>query len=171
MLYQWIGTWQGGKLTAPKLTELVGSTIRSVVVGEVTTGHIVGYVKEQDIELTSAGIAIEADELTPEQLAILNEKFIPLHYFNLPDDLTIYYLRRSQHLAKIKSIDVTKPKPIIVTRTYEGLDFDIPCIVTQDIKDQFVAGKIAVGDIVIVTYCEGRYDQAIIQSKVFRSWS
>jgi len=39
-----------------------------------------------------------------------------------------------------------------------------------DRKVLIAAGKIAVGDIVIVAYCEEKYDQAIVQSKVFKSW-
>lgn len=89
---------------------------------------------------------------------------------DIPEPVRIEDLPTSQHLARIKSIDVSKAKPITVTREYEGQEFDINCVVTEDIKEQYQAGKINTGDIVIVTYCEERQDQAIVLSKIFKSW-
>jgi len=76
----------------------------------------------------------------------------------------------SQHLARIKIIDVSRDKPITVERKFAGQNFDIPCVVTENIKDQFLAGDINIGDIVIVTYCEETMDDAIVTNKVFKSW-
>ena len=76
----------------------------------------------------------------------------------------------SQHLARIKEVDVQKPKPVVVTRDAFGKSFDIPCVVTQDIKEQYQAGNIQVGDIVIVSYCEERPEAAMVQSKIYKSW-
>jgi len=113
-------------------------------------------------EYPDQGITIPRDEEG-------NELPITLAELNLRD-FEALDLPTSQHLARIKSIDVTKAKPMTVTRTYQGIDFDIPCVVTQNIKDQYVEGKIQVGDIVIVAYCDERIDDAIVQSKVFKSW-
>lgn len=76
----------------------------------------------------------------------------------------------SQHLSLIKEIDVQAARPVTVVRKAFGKLFDISCVITEDIKTQYLAGKIDVGDIVIVTYCEERAEDAIVTSKVFKSW-
>ena len=94
---------------------------------------------------------------------------ITLEELNLRD-FTVEDLPASQHLARIKDIDVTRPKPITVIRDFAGQEFDFPCVVTESIKDQYLAGDINVGDIVIVSYCEERIGDAIVTNKVYKSW-
>jgi len=86
------------------------------------------------------------------------------------DVVDVVGLPASDHLATIKSINTAAAKPIIVTRVSSGQEFDIPCVVTESVKDQFLSGDVVVGDIVIITYCEERIDDAIVIAKVFKSW-
>lgn len=95
---------------------------------------------------------------------------VTLAELNLREVFLISDLSSSPHLARIKSIDITKAKPITVIRTFAGREFDVPCVVTEQIKDQFLAGNITVGDIVIVECCEERPEDAIVIAKVYKSW-
>lgn len=96
---------------------------------------------------------------------------IPVTIANLNlRDFGISDLPTSQHLAILKSINPSKARPATVVRTFNGQEYDTDCVVTQDIKDQYQAGKINIGDIVIVSYCEERQDDAIVMAKIYKSW-
>jgi len=84
--------------------------------------------------------------------------------------LAVTDLPASLHLATLKSVNPSLAKPAVVTRAFAGIDVDVPCVVTTAIRDQWIAGAISIGDIVIVAYCEERINDAIIIAKVFKSW-
>jgi len=110
-------------------------------------------------------------EPTTEQLAKLNKALVGLKrdYTTVPFNKSD--LPSSDVIGIIKSINVSAARPIVATRTYNGEEFDLNCLVTENIKDQYIAGKIKVGDYVIVTYCTHDYpDQPIVTAKIFKSW-
>jgi len=76
----------------------------------------------------------------------------------------------SIHLARLTGINPDKVKPATVVRTWEDKDYTYDCFVTQTIKDQWVAGNIAIGDIVLVEFLEDVADRAIVIHKVFKTW-
>ena len=74
----------------------------------------------------------------------------------------------STHLSIIDAIDVARPRPVRVKRVWEGKDYFYDCLVTESVKDQYVAGDIAVGDYVIVHF--DNIGEQIVMAKVFNSW-
>jgi len=76
----------------------------------------------------------------------------------------------STHWAVIESINVGNEKPALVRRTWEGREYSVNCYVTENIKDQYQAGDIVVGDFVLVEFLEDSADRAVVFSKVYRTW-
>lgn len=74
----------------------------------------------------------------------------------------------STYISVIEAIDVAKARPVRVKRVWEGRDYFYNCFVTESVKDQYVAGNIAVGDYVIVHFDD--IGEQIVTAKVFKSW-
>jgi len=79
-------------------------------------------------------------------------------------------LRMSLHEAQILSINTAMTKPLTARLHQEGDVFDVPCYVTQDLMDAHQAGKLAVGDWVLVYFIDKRVSKAIAQQKIFKTW-
>jgi len=75
---------------------------------------------------------------------------------------------RSTHFAKIVSVDVNATKPLSVVREWGGELFYFGCLVTQDIVDGYIAGKIGVDDYVLVHFDQS--GQQVAMSKIFKTW-
>jgi len=76
----------------------------------------------------------------------------------------------STHLARLDAINPQAIKPATVTRTWKGKDYIYDCFVTENIKDQWLAGDIVIGDLVLIEYIESDTDKAIVIHKVFKTW-
>lgn len=74
----------------------------------------------------------------------------------------------STHIAILVSIDVSKARPAKVKRVWEGGDYFHDCFVTETIKDQYLAGNIAIGDHLLVHF--DPIGEQIVTAKVFKSW-
>lgn len=82
----------------------------------------------------------------------------------------------SQHIGKVLSIDVTKAKPVKVLRKWSGYEYQIDCLVGQNIVTIYQAGKLVVNDYVIVSFIDempdsSEFNLAIVVDKVFKSWT
>jgi len=75
---------------------------------------------------------------------------------------------RSPHISTIEAIDTTKVRPVRIKRVWESRDYFYDCFVTESVKDQYLAGDVAVGDYVIVHFADIK--EQIVTAKVFRSW-
>ncbi|GAI86560.1 unnamed protein product, partial [marine sediment metagenome] len=82
------------------------------------------------------------------------------NYLNLP---------HSTHISIIDAIDPTKARPVRVKRVWGDRDYFYDCLVTESVKDQYLAGDVAVGDYVIVFWSD--VGEQIVAAKVFKSWS
>lgn len=76
----------------------------------------------------------------------------------------------STHWAIIDSINLGSEKPVRVKRTWEGVEYTVNCYATENIKDQYLAGDIAVGDYVMVEFLDDDPDRAVVFAKVFKTW-
>ena len=56
--------------------------------------------------------------------------------------------------AILDSVNVTAVKPATVRRTWESVDYVLDCYITQHVKDEWLAGNIALGDYVLVEYLD-----------------
>ncbi len=74
------------------------------------------------------------------------------------------------HWAVIDSINIGSEKPARVKRTWEGVEYTVDCYTTESVKDQYLAGDIAVGDYVMVEFLEDRADMAVVFAKVYKTW-
>lgn len=75
---------------------------------------------------------------------------------------------RSTHISTIDAIDTTKARPVRIKRVWESMDYFYDCLVTESVKDQYVAGDVAIGDYVLVHFDE--IGEQIVTAKVFKSW-
>lgn len=74
----------------------------------------------------------------------------------------------STHISVLVSIEVGVKRPAKVKRVWEGRDYFHDCFVTENIKDQYLAGDIKVGDYLLVHY--DPIGEQIVTGKVFKSW-
>jgi hypothetical protein len=82
----------------------------------------------------------------------------------------------SEHIAKVKEIVPTRPKPVTVTRKFMGQTYDVNCLISQTVRQLYQDGKVGVGDFVIVSFIEEHPNEAeihvpIVTDKVFKSWN
>ena len=75
---------------------------------------------------------------------------------------------RSTYISVINSIDASKARPVRVKRVWEGRDYFYDCFVSESVKDQYIAGSVAVGDYVLVHF--DHIGEQIVTAKVFKSW-
>ncbi len=75
---------------------------------------------------------------------------------------------RSTHISVLEAVDPAKARPAKIKRVWEGRDYFYDCFVTQTVKDQFVAGDVAVGDYVIVHFDD--IGEQIVTAKAYKSW-
>ena len=74
----------------------------------------------------------------------------------------------STHISTLEAVVPTKARPAKVKRVWEGRDYFYDCFATQTVKDEYVAGKIKIGDYVLVHYDDT--GEQIILAKVWKSW-
>lgn len=74
----------------------------------------------------------------------------------------------STYISILEAVDATKARPATVRRRWEGKDYYYKCFVTQAVKDEFVEGKINIGDYLLVHFDE--IGEQIVTAKVFKSW-
>lgn len=74
----------------------------------------------------------------------------------------------STHISILVAVDPVKARPAKIKRVWEGRDYFYDCFATQTVKDEYVAGKILIGDYVLVHFDDT--DEQIVTAKVFKSW-
>lgn len=84
-------------------------------------------------------------------------------------------LPHSEHIAKLIAVNATASRPATIRRRYMGVDYDIKCLVSQTVRDQYVAGTIQLGDFVVVSFIEEipngtERHVAVVMVKIFNSW-
>lgn len=126
-------------------------------------------------DLTKAGWGCYEDEVIERQYDD-NDIELPLYLTDLDlQPIVGHYLSSSIHVGKLKAIDVTKAKPVTITRRYLGQDYDVECLVTQSVVELYQSGKIIVGDFVLISFVEEvpntvEIRVAIVIDKVYKSW-
>ena len=72
--------------------------------------------------------------------------------------------------AILEAVNVTGVKPATVRRTWEGTDYVLDCYITQHVKDEWLAGNIAIGDYVLVEYLDQDPNKAGVVAKIVKTW-
>lgn len=90
-------------------------------------------------------------------------------------EITADDLPRSQHIAVLSEINPARVKPATVIRKYLGETYEVRCLVSQTAKELYLAGKLNIGDYVIVSFItevpgSQEYNIAIVVDKVWESW-
>ena len=75
---------------------------------------------------------------------------------------------KSTHYARITAFNPTEVRPLSVVRNWNGQEYPSDCFVTQDIVDAYVAGKLSIGDFVLVHYDD--IGEQIAMMKIFKTW-
>jgi len=143
------------------------------VVKQISTGKLV-YRESPDFE-DGYGI-INAHLMFGYEIDDLQEITVTVSQWeDAINTFDVDELPHSQHIAQLTGVDVTKVKPLEVTRRYRGKDYTENCFVSQTIIGLYQAGRIAIGDYVIVSYIAEMPGQEelilpIVVDKVFVSW-
>lgn len=85
-----------------------------------------------------------------------------------PEQQAIVEPPPSSHISIIDAIDTSKARPVRIKRVWEGKDYFYNCLVTESVKDQYIAGDVKVGDYVIVHFDD--IGEQVVTAKVFKSW-
>jgi len=72
--------------------------------------------------------------------------------------------------AILEAVNVSAVKPATVRRNWEGVDYMLDCYITQHVRDEWLAGHIAIGDYVLVEYLDQNPDKAGIIAKIVKTW-
>lgn len=72
--------------------------------------------------------------------------------------------------AILDAVNVAAAKPATVRRNWEGVDYVLDCYITQHVKDEWLAGHIAIGDYVLVEYLDQDPNKAGVVGKVVKTW-
>lgn len=84
-------------------------------------------------------------------------------------------LPTSEHIGKLMAVNTALAKPATVRRRRYGVNYDFQCLVTESIKNMWLAGDLSVGDYIVVSFIEEIPETEeklvpIITGKVFKSW-
>ncbi|MFC1924290.1 hypothetical protein ACFLXA_02870 [Chloroflexota bacterium] len=90
-------------------------------------------------------------------------------------DFTENELPCSEHIGKLVAVNPSLAKPATIRRSFMGVDYDIKCVVTQSVKDQFQSGALKVNDYVLVSFIEEipngiERNIAVVTDKIYKSW-
>ena len=110
---------------------------------------------EEDASLTAA--ALEVRDHTQEELDKFNQRSVE----GLAPPA-------STHISSIEAIDTSKARPVTIKRMWRNKPHYYDCFVTEAVKDDYLAGNIAVGDYVVVTFDD--VGEPLVMAKVFKSW-
>ncbi|MBI2849766.1 MAG: hypothetical protein HYX80_01830 [Chloroflexi bacterium] len=72
--------------------------------------------------------------------------------------------------AILQAVNVGAVKPATVRRNWQGTDYTLDCYITQHVRDEWVAGRIAIGDYVLVEYLDQDPDRAGVVAKIVKTW-
>lgn len=83
----------------------------------------------------------------------------------LREGVTSKYVE-SLFFATVESINPTNPKPLRVKRTYQDKEYHIDCYITLTIKEGFEAGKIKIGNKVLIGFVNANLSKALAIDKL-----
>jgi len=72
--------------------------------------------------------------------------------------------------AKVKGFNAAATKPLVVERTHRGATHTIDCYVTTQVKDEYQAGTLTVGDYVIISFIDGDPEKPCAILKAHETW-
>jgi len=93
---------------------------------------------------------------------------IPIYIADLDLTPVIPTPPRSTHVSVLTAVNASNARPATIKRVWEGNDYFFDCFVTQTVADEFVAGKIQIGDYVSVHFDD--IGEQLVQAKVYKSW-
>jgi hypothetical protein len=84
-------------------------------------------------------------------------------------------LPKSEHIGKLIAVNTTATKPATVRRRWMEVNYDTQCLVTESIKEMWIAGNLSIGDYILVSFIEEMPNTtekniAIVTDKVYESW-
>ena len=93
------------------------------------------------------------------------------------EHITIDELPVSEHIGKLIAVNPSLAKPATIRRRFMGKDYDINCLVTQNIVNMWTSSPklINIDDFVLVSFIdeipnETERNVAIVTDKVYKSW-
>jgi len=93
---------------------------------------------------------------------------IPIYIADLDLTPVIPQPSRSTHVSVLTAVNASAVRPATIKRVWEGNDYFFDCFVTQTVRDEYIAGKIVIGDFVLVHF--DAVGEQCVTAKVFKSW-
>lgn len=126
-------------------------------------------------DLTEAGWGYYKDKQIIRELDE-DETELPIYIADLDlESITAEDLPKSEHIGMLMSVTSANAKPAVIRRRFLGQNYDTNCLVTQSVAELYQAGKIQVGDFVLVSFIEEIPNTeerliAIVTDKIYKSW-
>ena len=117
-------------------------------------------------DLTKAGWGYYEDKDIREYDEEGNE--IPIYMDDLDLIPVLPTPPRSTHVSVLTAVNASAVRPASIKRVWEGNDYFFDCFVTQTVRDEYVEGKIVLGDFVLVHFDD--VGEQCVTAKVFKSW-
>jgi len=140
---------------------------KSITKGGLPTGEV-----ENGMPVLEEGIEVEFEgDATPQQLADLDRTFTGLRREGggvKDSNGVVTDIPRSTHVSVLTAVNASAVRPATIKRVWEGNDYFFDCFVTQTVRDEYVAGKIELGDYVLVHFDD--IGEQLVVSKIFKSW-
>lgn len=99
----------------------------------------------------------------------LTEKQVELNTFIENTTLPLTILENATY-AIVEDFNASAEKPLKVKRTLAGTDYQIWCYVSESVKNDYIAGTLQIGDVVIVIFVDKDITKPLAQQKVYKSW-
>ena len=71
------------------------------------------------------------------------------------------------HVARVAGFTPSARRPLQVVYTHKKEEHTFSCFVTEQIKSLYIADKLSVGDIVLLSFVDGNYSGIIAVDKVY----
>lgn len=73
---------------------------------------------------------------------------------------------QSTHIATLLSVTAGAAKPVRIRRAWQGANYDYDAYATEHVKSEYQAGKIAIGNTLVVEFFEGETISPVVMAKV-----
>jgi len=135
--------------------------------------------EENNQLLIEGGMCPLLNDLTQAGWGYYEDKIIERRYDEEDNEIPVYMADlnltpvlssppRSTHVSVLTAVNPSNVRPATIKRTWNGQDYFFDCFVTQTVADEYVSGKIKLGDYVLVHFDD--IGEQCVTAKVFKSW-
>lgn len=144
-------------------------------VRQISTGYLIFRAVPNFAEGEGIANAVDLQGIDPSDLEEIT--CTQVEWDASQEEQMVNKLPHSEHIGKLIAVNPSLAKPAIVRRRYLGENYDVNCLVTQNIVNMWTANpkQINIDDFVLVSFIEEipntqEREIAIVTDKVCKSW-